>query len=260
MVDIPMATADGSPPTDRNNGAPVGGRLWRVKLPEPTGDARADRWRLHRAKARVEIIAAALKAIEEHGPDVAMGDIEKMAGISRPKLYRIFEDKDAIFYAVAERLQEIVVERITPHLTLTGTLRDLVRSSLSAYVDLVDERPNTLRFLIGSHFMHGRSPASLIASGRPLSDAMVEFLAGVFRIHGGNSDHLQFVVDSMLGAMSLGVLRWFNEPTIAKDALVEELTTHVWGALAASAAARGVILDPEGKVLPSSADDWNGAK
>lgn len=247
MVDIPAATADGSRPRARNNGVAAG--LWRVKLPEPTGDARADRWRLHRAKARVEIIAAALKAIEEHGPNVAMSDIEKAAGISRPKLYRIFEDKDAVFYAVAERLQEIVVDRITPHLTLTGTLRDFVRSSLVAYVDLVDERPNTLRFLIGSHFMHGRSPASFIESGRPLSDAMANFLAGVFRMYGGNGDHLQYVVDAMLGAMSLGVLRWFNEPAIAKDALIEELTIHVWGAFTASAAARGVILDIEGRVV-----------
>jgi len=40
------------------------------------------------------------------------------------------------------------------------------------------------------------------------------------------------------------VLRWLNEPTISKDALVEQLTVFVWGATSATAAARGVVLDP----------------
>lgn len=255
MDDVPTESADRAVTGDYDGSVSPDVLPGRGKLPELTGDARVDRWREHRATVRSEIIEATLEAIEENGPDVSIDDILKAAGVSRPKLYRFFEDKDALFYAVGERVQEIVIERITPHLTLTGTLRDFVRSSLVAYVDMVDERPNTLRFLIGSHFTDGRSPASLIDSGRPLADAMVEFLAGVIRMYGGNGDNLQYAVDAMLGAVSLGVLRWVNEPTVAKDALVEELTTLVWGAFAASTAARGVIVDPEGRVLSEPVRD-----
>ncbi|MUM21055.1 TetR/AcrR family transcriptional regulator [Mycobacterium sp. CBMA271] len=255
MADVPTLSTRSPGVKDYDGGVSTDVLPGSGKLPELTGDARVDRWREHRATVRAEIIEATLRAIEENGPDVSIDDILKAAGVSRPKLYRFFDDKDALFYAVAERLQEIVIERITPHLTLSGTLRDFVRSSLVAYVDLVDARPNTLRFLIGSHFTDGRSPASLIDSGRPLADAMVEFLAGVIRMYGGNGENLQYAVDAMLGAVSLGVLRWVNEPTIPKDALVEELTMLVWGAFAAATAARGVILDPEGRVLSVPVSD-----
>lgn len=99
-------------------------------------------------------------------------------------------------------------------------------------------RPNLYRFFQDKGALHD--------GGRPLTDALVRFLNETIRIHAGNCQDLQYIVDGVLGAMSLGVLRWLNEPAITKDALVEELTNLVCGAFTASAVARGAILDPKG--------------
>ncbi|ORV09919.1 TetR/AcrR family transcriptional regulator [Mycobacterium celatum] len=226
--------------------APAG----RGRLPKLTGDARADRWREHRAAVRAQLVDATLRAIDEHGPHLSIDDVLKTAAVTRPKLYRFFEDKATLFAAVAERVQEMIIERVVPHFDVTATARELVRSALTGYVDLVDERPALFRFLVDSHFRDGRSAAELIDSGRPLSDAMVEVWAAVLRARGGRSANLEYVVDAALGSVTLGVLRWLNGPAINKCALVDQLTCFVWGALSTTAAARGVVLDPDDKVLP----------
>ncbi|MCV7228371.1 TetR/AcrR family transcriptional regulator [Mycolicibacterium komossense] len=217
----------------------------RGRLPELTGDARVDRWREHRASVRAELVEATLRAIDEYGPDLSIDDVVKTAEIPRPKLYRFFEDKDALFDAVAERIQQLVIERVAPQFDLTGTALGLVRSALTAYVDLVAERPNLFRFLVGAHFTENRSAMALVDGGRPMSDAIVAAVALIVTGRGGDGEHLEYFVDAILGAVALGVLRWLNTPTIAKGALVDELTAVVWGAASASAAARGITLDPD---------------
>jgi AcrR family transcriptional regulator len=226
-----------------------------ARLPAPTGDARADRWRAHRAMVRAELIEATLRAIEEFGPDLSIDDVVKTAGVPRPKLYRFFADKETLFAAVGERLQELVIQRVVPQFHLTGTTRELVRSAVTGYVDLVDERPNAFRFLVGSHFSDVGSKARLLEGGRSLADATVDITAAILQARGGDSANLEYAVDAILGAVALGVLRWLNEPTISKDALIEELTILLWGALAATAASRGVTLHPDEQLPPLDGAD-----
>lgn len=217
---------------------------------ERKGDARYDRWHTHRTSVRAELIEATIRAIDAHGPDLSIDDVVKTAGIPRPKLYRFFGDKVELLAAVSGRVQELIVERVTPHLDPTGPVRDALRTALSAYIDLVAERPNLFRFIVSSHVVAAFGAARLIEDGRPLSDTVADFFSGVLRLRGANGDHTQFVVDSMLGAIGLGVLRWLNEPVITAKELAEELSTFAWGALAATAEARGLTLDPEAPLLP----------
>ncbi|MEC3920576.1 TetR/AcrR family transcriptional regulator [Nocardia sp. CDC160] len=217
---------------------------------EPKGDARYDRWHTHRTSVRAELIEATIRAIDTHGPDLSIDDVVKTAGIPRPKLYRFFGDKVELLAAVSGRVQELIVDRVTPHLDPTGPLREGLRTALSAYIDLVAERPNLFRFIVSSHVVAAFGAARLIEDGRPLSDTVADFFSGVLRLRGANGDHTQFVVDAMLGAIGLGVLRWLNEPVITSKELTEELTAFAWGALSATAEARGLILDPAAPLMP----------
>jgi AcrR family transcriptional regulator len=231
-------TYDWPVPTEANAG--------RGRLADPTGDARSDRWREHRAAVRADLVEATLRAIDEYGPDLSIDDVVRAAGIPRPKIYRFFDDKDALFGAVSERVQQMIIERVVPHFDLTDTPLGLVRSTLTAYVGLVAERPNVFRFLVSSHFGDGgRSTMDLVDDGRSLSDATAAVLTSIVTSRGGNGENLEYFVDATLGAVALGVLRWLNTPAISEQALVEQLTTFVWGAISATAAARGVVLDPD---------------
>ncbi|GAB2563978.1 TetR/AcrR family transcriptional regulator [Nocardia heshunensis] len=217
---------------------------------EMKGDARSDRWHTHRASVRAELIEATIRAIDTHGAELSIDDVVKTAGIPRPKLYRFFGDKVELMAAVSGRVQELIVERVTPHLDPTGPIRDAVHTALSAYIDLVAERPNLFHFIVSSQVITAFGAARLIEDGRPLSDTVADFFSGVLRLRGANGDHTQFAVDAMLGAVGLGVLRWLNEPVITAKELTDELTAFAWGALAATAEARGLTLDPDAPLLP----------
>ena len=196
---------------------------------------------------REELLEATLRAIDEYGPELSIDDVVRTAGVPRPKLYRFFGDKGTLFVAAGQRVQQLILERVVPNFDLTGTALELVRSALTAYIDLVDERPNLFRFLLGSHFRDLRSPVEFLDMGMPLSDATVAVFAAVLRVNAEDADveHLEYTVDAALGAVGLGVLRWLNTPTIGKTDLVDQLTTFLWGALSATAHERGVVLDPD---------------
>ena len=57
-------------------------------------DGRTRRWAGHREARRLELVDAAVVAIEEHGPEVTTEQIAAEAGVSRPGLYRHFDGKD----------------------------------------------------------------------------------------------------------------------------------------------------------------------
>ncbi|MEV6774147.1 TetR/AcrR family transcriptional regulator [Nocardia sp. NPDC051030] len=209
------------------------------------GDARYDRWHTHRTSVRAELIEATIRAIDEHGPDLSIDDVVKTAGIPRPKLYRFFGDKVELLAAVSGRVQQLIVERVTPHLDPTGPAREAIRTALSAYVELVAERPNLFRFIVSSHVVAAFGATRLIEEGRPLSDTVAGFFSAMLRRRGANGDHTQFVTDAMLGAIGLGVLRWLNDPVITAKELAEQLTSFAWGALSATAESRGLVLDPD---------------
>lgn len=223
----------------------------RRQLGELTGDARVDRWREHRVTVRADLVEATLRAIDEYGPDLSIEDIVKSAGVPRMKLYRFFQDKEALFAAAALRIQEMAIERVVSNFDVSGTVLELVRSALTAYIDLVDERPNIFRFLAGANSADYRSAQSLLEGGRRLTDAMVDIVDAVLRDRGGEVGNLEYAADAVLGAVAYGVLRWLNDLGISKRELVDEMTAVVWGALSAIAKVRGVVLDPDERVAIS---------
>src|SRR5271170_1079983 len=111
-------------------------------------DARSERWRDHRKKVRGEIVEAAFRAIDRLGPDLSVREIAEEAGTAKPKIYRHFTDKSDLFQAIGERLRDMLWAAIFPSIDLsTDAAREIIRSSVEHYVDLVDQHPNVLRFL-----------------------------------------------------------------------------------------------------------------
>src|ERR1700735_2709932 len=122
-----------------------------VRIPRPplphTGpkpgvkvDARSERWREHRKKVRAEIVEAAFRAIDRLGPDLSVREIAEEAGTAKPKIYRHFTDKSDLFQAIGERLRDMLWAAIFPSIDLsTNAAREIIRSSVEHYVDLVDQ-------------------------------------------------------------------------------------------------------------------------
>src|SRR3954463_4211555 len=115
---------------------------------ERVKDARRERWREHRAARRAEFVEAALKALDEHGPDLAMEDVAAAAGVTKPVLYRHFADKADLFVALGHRGTEILFDRLIPAMNNEEAPVPRIRKSLDAFFSTVEEHPHLYRMLL----------------------------------------------------------------------------------------------------------------
>ena len=110
------------------------------------------------------LIAAALAAVEQEGPDaVSLRDIAQTLGVSRAAPYRHFADRDALLAAVAARGFEDLNVGYEAALAAEGDGREKLRAAGRVYLDFARRRPGLFRLMFESDFLgRDRPPAVLI--------------------------------------------------------------------------------------------------
>src|SRR6476646_4148128 len=84
-----------------------------VEAPLPHQDGRRARWTEHRKARREELVAAAVEAVRTAGPDFAVDDVARSAGVSKTVIYRYFGDKDELVDAVLDAIStEVLLPRV----------------------------------------------------------------------------------------------------------------------------------------------------
>src|ERR671913_1611095 len=77
-----------------------------VPIPQ---DGRRARWTEHRRARREDLVGAAVEAVRRTGPDFAVDDVARSAGVSKTVIYRYFSDKDELVDAVLERISGAIL-------------------------------------------------------------------------------------------------------------------------------------------------------
>jgi AcrR family transcriptional regulator len=115
------------------------------------------------AKHRAAILEAALAAFTRYGyRRVTMGDIAEGSGLSRPTLYNVFPNKEAVFVGVVRHVHEAAIEEIRE--------RTVAEASLPGRLEIAFEV-----WLIRPYRMMHRSP-----DAKELLESTHAFASGVF--------------------------------------------------------------------------------
>src|SRR3954469_14744366 len=111
-------------------------------------DGRRARWTEHRRARREELVAAAVEAVRVAGPDFAVEDVARGAGVSKTVIYRYFSDKDELVDAVLERISTaVLLPRLLGELAVERTDdRERLHAVIAAFVALIEEEPALYRF------------------------------------------------------------------------------------------------------------------
>src|SRR3954466_14202957 len=99
---------------------------------------RSPRKRLDPEQRRTLIVDAAGRLFGEHGYDgTRLDDVAAAAGVTKPVLYRHFDDKTALYLALLERHRDGLggVAGATP---ATGTLEQRLRAVLEVWLSYVE--------------------------------------------------------------------------------------------------------------------------
>ena len=194
-------------------------------------DGRRSRWTEHRRARRAELVAAAVEAVRQAGPEFAVDDVARSAGVSKTVIYRYFSDKDELIDAVLRQISEaVLLPRLLGQLAVDRPDdRDRLRAVIEAFVSLIEDEPALYRFA----YAHvGRAGADLVAATeREIAEALGRMMAGRLADAGKPVDGAMTWAYGVVGMVQLAAHWWAGAPTISAGELVDQLTALAHGGL-----------------------------
>jgi AcrR family transcriptional regulator len=215
-------------------------------------DARTERWREHRKKVRAEIVDAAFRAIDQHGPAVSVREIAEEAGTAKPKIYRHFTDKADLFQAIGERLRDMLWAEIFPVINLTrDSAGEVIRRSIEQYVYLVDDHPNVVRFVLQGRFPdQAEATMRAVNQGRDITLAMAELFNNELREMELDREAMELAAFAMFGTAASSTDWWLGPSEevarrMPRERFIGHLSTIMMGAIIGTTALLGIRIDPD---------------
>jgi AcrR family transcriptional regulator len=195
-------------------------------------DGRSSRWTEHRRARLEELVTAGVEAVRQAGPDFAVEDVARAAGVSKTVIYRYFSDKEELVDAVVEQVATaVLLPRLLGELAIERE-DDLqrLRAVVAAFVQFVEDEPALYRFAYAHAGRSGRADA---VAGTEL--AVAEALAGLMRDRltaaGRPAEGAGTWAYGVVGMVQLAAHWWSGARTVPASELVDQLTALAWGGL-----------------------------
>jgi AcrR family transcriptional regulator len=203
--------------------------------PEPVPqDGRRSRWTEHRRARREDLVGAAVEAVRRTGPEFAVDDVARSAGVSKTVIYRYFSDKDELVDAVLERISGTV---LLPRLLseLAAEHRDHragLRTVITAFVSLIEHEPELYRFAYAQTGRTGRADL-VAATEHQIADALAALFAERLEAAGRPPGAATTWAYGVVGMVQLTTHWWSMSRPVPAAELVEQLVALADGGLTA---------------------------
>jgi AcrR family transcriptional regulator len=199
----------------------------------PAPDGRRSRWTEHRRARREDLTAAAVEAVRLSGPEFAVDDVARSAGVSKTVIYRYFSDKEELVDAVLERISQVVL--------LPRLLGELVRDHpddrarlhavIAAFVAIIEDEPALYRFAYAHVGRSGRTDL-VAATERQIAEALAAAMTERLAEAGRPTTAAMTWAYGIVGMVQLAAHWWSAARTVPAPELVEQLTALAHGGLA----------------------------
>jgi AcrR family transcriptional regulator len=205
-----------------------------VPAAEVVADGRRSRWTEHRRARRADLVTAAVEAVRQAGPDFAVDDVARSAGVSKTVIYRYFSDKDELIDAVLEEISAVV---LLPR--LLGELmaerpddRSRLRAVIAAFVSLIEDEPALYRFAYAHAGRAGRADL-VAATEREVAEALGRLMADRLAQAGRPTDAAMTWAYGVVGMVQLAAHWWSATRPVSSADLIDQLTALADGGLTA---------------------------
>lgn len=203
-----------------------------------TPDRRSTRWEAHRQDRRAAFVAAAVAAIDKHGPEASIAQIAREAGVSKPVLYRYFADKVELHAAVGQWGADQVLERVVPPLFGDEPVRERIAKACDGYLAVIEEHPAVFALLV-----RHRSGEDPLADGKiKISTALADVVGTTLRDLGADPDAAEPWAHGLVGLALATGQWWLGREAMPRAEVTRYLSTFVWHSLEGFASDHGVSL------------------
>jgi AcrR family transcriptional regulator len=199
---------------------------------EPVQDGRRSRWTEHRRARREELVGAAVEAVRRTGPDFAVDDVARSAGVSKTVIYRYFSDKDELVDAVLERISgSVLLPRLLGEIAADhGDDRAGLRTVIAGFVSLVEDEPELYRFAYAHSGRSGRADL-VAATEHRIAEALAALMADRLESAGRPAQSATTWAYGIVGMVQLATHWWSADRPVPAAELVEQLVALAHGGL-----------------------------
>jgi AcrR family transcriptional regulator len=189
-------------------------------------EAKRVRKRLPVAERRALIVEAAGRLFGERGyENTRVDDIASAAGVTKPIVYRHFDDKRALYLSLLER-HRADLESFAAEIPASGDLEGRLRAVLEVWIDYVESHWYAWKLL----FRDTGGGDELMAYRRDVHARARAVLIDIIRSLGGGSiprRELEPLAELMSMGMGSLVLWWIENPGVSRGAVVDTIA-RVW--------------------------------
>jgi len=189
-------------------------------------------------------VDAALRVLEAQGPDLPMDAVAAEAGVTKPVLYRYFQDKSALVDALGERGSEILLDRLLPAIQAGCPALSRVRDAVGAYFAVIDEHPN-LYWLLAREGKAGSGPDSIQQNKEHIATALTSVLGDYLRAYGLDSGGAEPWAYGMTGLVQSTGEWWLQRRSMSRATVVDYVTQIIWAAITGTLREVGIAVNPD---------------
>lgn len=183
--------------------------------------------RVDRVVRREAVVDAAELEIAEHGCDFALSAVGERLGYARSALYAVFDRRDDLLEAVADRHARRLSQEIAAVLSGVDGGRERTQLVVEVVVGWVEQHRH-LATALAPRVFNGAGDASI---AMPVQDALQQALSETR----GDGRAAALWAHALIGAV-WAAAQWGGSTTggVDRTELVEHLTELIWGGLATS--------------------------
>jgi AcrR family transcriptional regulator len=200
----------------------------------PPQDGRRSRWTEHRRARREDLVGAAVEAVRLTGPEFAVDDVARSAGVSKTVIYRYFSDKDELVDAVLERISRtVLLPRLLGEISREhDDDRAALRAVITAFVSLIEDEPELYRFAYAQTGRSGRADL-VAATEHQIAAALAALMGARLERVGQPAEPATTWAYGVVGMVQLSSHWWSSARTVPAPELIEQLVSLAHGGLGA---------------------------
>jgi AcrR family transcriptional regulator len=179
-------------------------------------------------------VDAAIAVVRRDGHRASMEAVAREAGVTKPILYRVFDDRDGLVHAVGDRfaaeLNDVLVKALAAgDGAAWDDPRGVLRATIDAYVALIDEDLEVYRFVTAG--LAGDPDQPVVSLAHDVARSVAVVMGQRHRDIGVDDAPAELWAHGIVGMVHMAGDWWVTRRTFSRDELVDQLTRLLWDGL-----------------------------
>jgi AcrR family transcriptional regulator len=183
------------------------------------------------AGRRSQLLEVAETVIARDGAAASMQSIADEAGVNKALLYRHFEDKSALFAALAAEQTGRLLEAMRLALLGKADTRTRTAAAFDSYLCYIETHAAGYRLMTRAASREAVEASSVIADfAEQLGDALAVLIAKDFQLQTAREQALALTwAHGIVGMVQSAAEVWLNRRHVTRATLVDQLISLLWG-------------------------------